>query len=471
MRATRTVAFILSASAGINCSGADLQRMVDASPLAQRAHVGIHVVDLKTGKTVFARNENRFFLPASNLKLFTSALALEKLGADYRFTTRIVLEDSGDLALVGSGDPTMNGRAYPYQPGAQPGSPLGAIEELADQAVANGLKRLDGDVIGDDRLYPWSPYPPSWTQDDTLRESGAPVSALSVADNVVTISVAPAPKTGEPALLAIEPALEYFAIDNRVLTTARSAGSNDAQIRVARPPGSRQILLSGRIPARHTAVRELAAVDDPAFFAACALYDALTRRGVVITGRPAARHRTAESKYAEPAGRTLATRVSPPLAQVLQVLNKVSENLHAELALRAAGGLAALNAFLTQIGASPGDSRIDDGSGLSRNDEVTPKLVTRLLAYMYRSPERETWISLLPVGGEDGTLSHQLCCTSDARRIHAKTGTLARSMALSGYAQSKTQGWLAFTILVNDFAAPSPEVQAWIDKIAIALVE
>lgn len=162
--------------------------------------------------------------------------------------------------------------------------------------------------------------------------------------------------------------------------------------------------------------------------------------------------------------------------------DKVSENLHAELLLREVGrienksgtldsGLAAMNAFLAQMGAAPGESRIDDGSGLSRNALVTPRLVTRLLGYMYASKLRDTWLAMLPVGGEDGTLSRRLCCVSDAALIRAKTGTLNRAIALSGYANSKSRGWLAFSILVNDFAAPSAEVQAWVDKIALALID
>jgi D-alanyl-D-alanine carboxypeptidase/D-alanyl-D-alanine-endopeptidase (penicillin-binding protein 4) len=182
-------------------------------------------------------------------------------------------------------------------------------------------------------------------------------------------------------------------------------------------------------------------------------------------------------------GVVLATRTSPPLVQLLQVTDKTSQNLHAELMLREAGrqaghaatrenGIAALNSFLVEIGASPAvESRLDDGSGLSRNAQVTPKLMTRLLAYMYASPMHDDWISLLPVGGQDGTLSRRLCCATEAKSIRAKTGTLDRAIALSGYAQSKSRGWLAFSILVNDFAAPQAEVQAWIDRIAQTLVE
>ncbi len=134
-------------------------------------------------------------------------------------------------------------------------------------------------------------------------------------------------------------------------------------------------------------------------------------------------------------------------------------------------GLEELEALLAELGAAKSESRLEDGSGLSRNAMVTPKLMTRLLAFMYGSRFRDDWISLLPAGGEDGTLQHRLCCIADGKGIRAKTGSLARALALSGYADSKSRGRLAFSIIANDFSASPAEVRAWIDKIAIALLE
>jgi D-alanyl-D-alanine carboxypeptidase/D-alanyl-D-alanine-endopeptidase (penicillin-binding protein 4) len=459
---------LLASVAGAADLNHRIDSLIDVNSLALHSNIGIHVVDLKSGRTLYARNEGRFFLPASNMKLFTSALALEKLGPNHRFITRLVRDASGDLVLVGSGDPSMNGRAYPYQRDDKGGHALAAIEELADQAMASGLREVRGDVVGDDRLFPWAPYPPSWTQDDAVHESGAPISALSVADNVVTIMAAPGASAGDLARLTLAPPLEYFAIDNRIATVA---GGGPPEVHVERSPGSRQILLSGTIPLNSGAVREQAGMDDPALYAAHALLETLTRRGVLVRGRASVLHRAPGQEYTPASGETLAIRTSPPLSQLLQLLDKISENLHAEMMLRASGGLEAMNSFLAGVGAAPGDSRIDDGSGLSRNDQVTPKLITRLLSRMYQSPHRELWISMLPVGGEDGTLSRRLCCSVEAHLIHAKTGTLARSIALSGYAESKTHGWLAFSILVNNFSASASDVHAWIDKIALTLVE
>ncbi len=200
------VAFFLIASAPAADLAHAIDTLVDSSPLAAHSSIGIHVVDLKTGKPLYVRNETRLFLPASNMKLFTTALALLKLGPAYRFETRLIQEPSGDLALVGSGDPSMSGRAYPYAPAAAPGPPLAAIEELAERPSPTASPHVHGDIVGDDRLYPWSPYPPSWTQSDPLGESGAPVSALTVADNFITVTFAPGAKPGDLAVLSIAPA-------------------------------------------------------------------------------------------------------------------------------------------------------------------------------------------------------------------------------------------------------------------------
>ncbi len=473
----------LFAMLAVSAAGADLAQTLDtlanSSPLAARSNIGIHVIDARTGKQLYAHNESRFFLPASNMKLFTTALALTKLGPDYRFETRLIEEAGGDVVLVGSGDPSMSGRVYPYNRNVPSAPPLRAIEDLADQAVVAGLTRVHGDIVGDDRLYPWAPFPPNWSQSDASGESGAPISALSVADNFVTIYFTPT-KSGEPVQLSLSPALEYFAIDNRIVTFA---GAGEAKIRLTRTPGSRQLLFEGTLPTTAKNYYATVAIDDPALYAACALYDALTRRGIAIDGHPVARHRSNGDAYEPPEGKVLGIRTSPPASELIQMVDKVSENLHAELLLREVGriarksgtadaGLAEMTAFLTKIGAAPGaDSRMDDGSGLSRNAQVTPRLVTQLLGYMYNSSSHDAWISMLPVGGEDGTLSRRLCCTLEAHAIHAKTGTLNRALALSGYAESKSRGWLAFSILVNDFAATAADVEAWIDKIALALTE
>ncbi|MEI9813796.1 MAG: D-alanyl-D-alanine carboxypeptidase [Acidobacteriota bacterium] len=228
----RVAALVLLAAGCLPAADLDkkLAALVEAGPMVTGGALGVHVVNLTTGKSVYAFNESLLFLPASNMKLFTAALTLSRLGGEYRYETKLVREESGSLVLVGSGDPSMSMRGYPFGAAAQ--TPLRAIEELVEQAIAAGLRQVDGDVVGDDRRYPWSPYPESWTADDARRDFGAPVSALALDDNAVAIVVRPGVRAGELAHVELTPEFEYFTISNRVTTIA---GTSD-QVRVVRVP-------------------------------------------------------------------------------------------------------------------------------------------------------------------------------------------------------------------------------------------
>ena len=471
--------FALAASSYAANLEARIDQVLNANPLFKRSVAGIHVVSLDSHKVLYAHNADSFFVPASNMKLFTTALALLRLGPSHTFTTRLITDASGNLVLVGGGDPSLSGREYPYRKESTNRPPLSALEQLVDHALAAGLQQVDGDIIGDDTFYPWDPYPPNWSQDDALGADGAPVSALTLNDNVISLRIRAGEKAGEPVEILPWPSIEYFAIDNRIVTgEARSL----RRVEVSHTQGSRQVMLSGSIPAASPLSVVSVAVDDPALFAACALYEVLARKGISVRGVPIARHRSVGETPLAVTGRAWAIRTSPPLPQLLQMTDKVSQNLHAELMLREVArvnlgdgtresGVKLLGTLMHEIGGAADEIRVDDGSGLSRNAEVTPHLVTRLLTYMFASDQKDAWMSLLPVGGEDGTLSHRLCCASESRNILAKTGTLSRASALSGYADTETRGKLAFSILINNFGARTQEVQAWIDKIALALLE
>ena len=454
-----------------------LDRLLEAGP--GKYFAGVEVFSLDTKKVLFKYSDDFLFMPASNMKVLTTSLALLRLGPDYHYTTRIVREPSGDVVLIGSGDPSFSGRFYPYSEDSGFGPPLRTLEAMVDQAIAAGLTRVDGDIVGDDRLYPWAPYPPSWTQDDEIRDYGAPVSALTLNDNNITLFVQPGAEPGDVAQISLSPAIEYYSFDNRVVTVGKN---EPPRLRISRVQNSRQILLWGSVPAGHSGIAEILPIDDPALFAAQALYNELARRGVAIRGKAVARHRAVEDDYVPGPSEELAARESPPLVQILQVTDKTSQNLHAELILREVGrvmrfmgtreaGIDEMSTLFKESGASAGDARLEDGSGLSRNVMVSPRLMVRVLAHLFYSKYKEAWISLLPVGGEDGTLKNRMKDSPSANEIHAKTGTLGRAIALSGYAQSKTHGWLAFSIIVNSFTAPPGDVRKWIDKIALVLTE
>jgi D-alanyl-D-alanine carboxypeptidase/D-alanyl-D-alanine-endopeptidase (penicillin-binding protein 4) len=449
----------------------------------------MRVVRLSDGRVLYAHNAERLFVPASNMKLFTTALALSKLGLDYRLGTqigaRVPLDAAGtlagDLELVGGGDPSLSGREYPYRSHAPPGAvySFGPIEQLADQITAGGLKRVEGDIVGDDSRYVWEPQPGPWSSDSASREYGAPVSALILHDNTFALTLHPAEHVGQLARIALAPPFENFVIDNRVVTIERGS----RKIQFYRSASGRELHVWGAIPRADPGDVQELAIGDPALYAAEVLRDALLRRGVSIQGDAIARHRFPdETKESEPPLPVLlAEHHSPPLVELLQVVDKVSQNLHAEVMLREASiasgrpgsreaGLTALDEFAASIGITPDQHQFTDGSGLSPRTLVSPAAITKLLVHMDQSPHREQWLNLLPIGGEDGTLGSRFAGHAEASAIHAKTGTLDHVKAMSGYADTASNGRIAFSLLVNHFEEPSPAVTKAIDELVLSLL-
>ncbi len=485
---------LLALTLAVPLSASDLAsrfEQIIKAPQLTRAYIGIDVVQLSDGRALYSHNSERLFVPASNMKLFTTALALSKLGPEDRLTTQIGAEAPldaagtlpGDLEIIGGGDPSLSGREYPYRKSAAPGAvyAFGAIEELADQLIARGLKRVDGDVVGDDSRYVWEPQPGGWSSASAIEEYGAPVSALILHDNSFALTLRPAEHAGGLARITLAPPFENFAIDNRVVTTERG----ERKIEAYRSASGRELHIWGTIPKRDAGYTAELAIGDPALYAAEVLRDALERRSVAIRGSAVARHRFPDESAVGTAhglGIVLAEHQSPPLIDLLQVVDKVSQNLHAEVLLRevavAAGhsgsgedGLAAMNDFLAGIGISKADHEFTDGSGLSRATLVTPAAITKLLAFMDKSKYREQWLGLLPIGGEDGTLSARFAAHPEARAIHAKTGTLDHVRTLSGYADTPQNGRVAFSFLVNNFDGPGAAVTAILDQLALALLK
>jgi D-alanyl-D-alanine carboxypeptidase/D-alanyl-D-alanine-endopeptidase (penicillin-binding protein 4) len=479
---SRLVILLLAAATALSAQtlGEAIEKVIESAP-GLRGAIGIQVRDLETGTILYERNSRMPMTPASNGKLFSTALALTRLGPDYRFETRVLApalpSPSGavlSLRIAGSGDPALSGRAYPYEKKAGQTNPLAALEDLADQVVAIGVRRV-GEVIGDDTLYPFDPTPEGWTADDGTWEYGAPVSALTVHDNSILLTVRPLPN--EPlAAVSMNPRNDYFTVFNglRVAPGLRRA------VEVARAPGSRVVRISGTAPPGGGASTILLAVDDPALYAADTFKRLLEERGVTVRRAARAEHRMPGEAYTAPEGAVLARRTSPPLVQILQVINKVSQNLHAELVLletarvkRGDGSrekaLEEMAEFLSSFGSEKGDTDLFDGSGLSRRDLVSPDTVARLLVQMHAS-HGEQFRALLPVAGEDGTLATRFRGARDAAAIRAKTGTISHVAALSGYAGDDPLKRVAFSIISNHQTAPPSEVRASIDTIALEIL-
>lgn len=471
---------------------------------AMRAYWGISIVDADTGETLYELNSDHYFAPASNAKVFTTALALATLGPDYRLRTTLesrgVLRSdghlSGDLLLIGRGDPDISNRKFPYSVRVEREGPAEEpLAEMADRAVAKGLREVDGDIVADDSYFPYDPYPAGWTMGDLFFKFGAPISAIDFNDNTVTIEVQPGPRMGEPATVLTEP---RAAIDSMSYEIATGPAGGESEFAVVRQPGPKFILLRGTVPLNASPVKLDLAMTDPAETSALALKELLEARGVNITGRVRVEHapppettpsgepiipRATASSSSGPTNATiLVEHISQPLSQIVCVTNKESQNLHAELLLRAVGrertgvgstaaGLQAERAFLKAVGIVDGDVVLTDGSGLSPGDLVTPRSMVTLLRYAAMQPWGRDFVSSLPVAGVDGTLQYRMNKTAASGRIEAKTGEIEHTRALSGYATTLSGERVVFAIFYNNNPRSGEGTSAPVDAIANAMVE
>jgi len=479
------------------------------SPDLAHGFWGIEVASLSTGVTLYAQNSDKLFTPASNTKLFTTAAALALIGPEYKFRTTVETTGTldrygrlnGDLLLVGHGDPNLSGRELPYDLKTQRNDdPIQALESLADALVKKGVKYIDGDIVADDSYFAFERYGEGWSQDDLVWADGAPVSALTINDNVVFVHIQPADRPGEKAFVNIKPFAGYYRLDNRIVTTP--AGT-PRKFFVNREPGSTTLSLWGNLPLDDAGATEALAVEDPADFAAGLFRQLLEQRGIVIYGHQRTRHTelaslttftataTAPSHGgSEGASRpfktdqpiTLASYESKPLVEDIRVVNKVSQNLHAEILLRllgrergtagtVEGGLEVLRGFLTQAGIASDQYVFYDGSGLSRQNLVTPHAIVQLLRYSSGQPWSAAYRSTFPVSGVDGSLAERLTGARLQKRVLAKTGSLGGVKALSGFATTDSGQTVVFSILSNNLNLPSKRVTETIDSIVEAIAE
>jgi len=367
------------------------------------------------------------------------------------------------------------------------------------------LKVVNGDVVGDDTLFPWEPYAENWTIDDAVWGYGAPVSALTINDNRIEVTITPGATPGSLATVSFDPDVPYYTVEQGygVSTGSLSKGS---KITVTRALGSKVLRITGQMAMDSPPDVEEIAIQDPAEYAALALKKILEARGIIVKGVARAQHRpwfgnddfVEESRrppeiHTEPTGClanciravppvTLATHVSPTVGEDVVVTNKVSQNLHAELLLHHLGalngqdgstvqGARVVRAFLENAGIDKDDFVFYDGSGLSGHDLVAPRATVKLLQYATTQPWFADWKASLPVGGEDGSLAERFAKAPLAGHVIAKTGTLGEARALSGYLVCASGKTVIFSIMVGNHMPGTHADRDAMDKIVAAIAE
>ncbi len=411
---------------------------------------GAMVISLTRGDTLFAQNAGARLMPASTMKLFTSAVALDRLGPDFAFSTDVLRDGTleaggvvhGNVILRGDGDPTMSPRLVR-------GGPDASMSTLAQLTAAAGVKHITGDLIADASAFESRRIPEGWLTRYAGAGYAAPFSALSLNENIVIVGVTPSANGGTTAFL--EPASQGITITN----TARTVAGSGAKLSIHRM-GDDRVMVSGTIGATGGTRKYQLVVGDPAMFAAGAFRAALQAHGVIVDG---------EIKV----GRAPATSVvvtslpSPPLARIISLMNRESINHFAELLWRdAARGVDrsvvgsaetannTLQDFLVhKVGASADAVTATDGSGLSVLDRVTPRALVQLLSHAHKATWSSAFHASLPVAGESELLRRRMKTTPAQGNLHAKTGTTNDVIGLSGYVTAENGEILAFALLYN----------------------
>lgn len=449
----------------------DLDRIFD-DPATARGQWGVLIRSLDDGRTVYARNADRLFLPASNNKLISGAAILETLTPEYRWTTTISTSGmivngalEGSLVVTGTGDPTFGQRFRKEDPRA-------VFREWADSLRAHGITRIAGGIIAVDSAFSGPVYGEGWMWDDFLGSASAPYAALQFNDNVLSVSLYPSATVLQPAIVVVTPPTQAMRVVNDTRTMPE--GSNTA-VRFVRDENGSGIIVRGEVAADAREIRRTIAVTDPVGYFATVLRETLREAGIAVEG---AAFRMSDLDPYDPTipnALTLFTHHSPPLREVLPEMMKPSQNQIAESMFitvgrevsgdgTADGALAAVDSLVRAWGIDPAGLRMVDGSGLSRYNLVSPGFFVDLLTHMDSSPWRELWIQSMPIAGRDGTLEDRMLEPPLLDHVHAKTGTISTVRTLSGYLTAQDGERYVFSILSNHTLAGSSRV----DRVAEA---
>ena len=450
------------AVAGDICPG-ELGAQVDAianRPEFSRSRWGILIQPLSSTATLYSRDAQKYFIPASNVKLLTTAAALQKLGADFRIKTSVYSGENGSVYVAGRGDPTIT-EAH--------------LQSLAQQLKRRGVDRVN-ELIGDDSYFQGSAVNPNWEWEDAQAGYGAPINSLIFNQNAIELLLSPQ-DLGQPLKVTFaEPKLaNQWQIQNNSVTVAQ----NESEfIEVGREFDRPAIRVSGQLKVGAESESAYVAVVNPANNFLQHFQQVLAAEGIPVK-------QALVASVSRNFNQELATVESPPLAELVRETNRESNNLYAEVLLRLLGkvtdkmplpqedtdeiGLKELKTALTQLGVNPNSYILADGSGLSRHNLISPEALVQTLRFMANSPAASIYRQSLPVAGESGTLKNRLSSTPNRVILQAKTGTLSGVSALSGYIEVPDYEPLVFSIIVNQSGLSAASMRSATDEIVLLL--
>ena len=466
--------------------GAAIETRIEQASIPN-ATIGILVTDPATRDTLYARNAGKSFVPASNVKLYTTAAVLDQLGPDFRYRTVLYGRGEkdntmfeGDLIIRGSGDPTFSAQFHDGRYGR-------VLSDWSRSLRARNITNIDGDVIGDDNVFSDVPYGTGWSWDDFPFYYSAEIGGLNFNDNSIELNLSTSGQDN-PAQISLEPAYPGYV---QFVSTFETRGrSTDDDLNIDRRLGTNIFELKGHLPA-YTTVESTLAIHNPTLYFLYSFDRALEQERIAVRGEFIDVDVLGDSiDYTDPDMQTLATYVSPPLAAIVSATNKPSNNLYAEVLLRTLGverpvpdarleepetqpgsaemGIAAAERTYATAGIDTSRLELYDGSGLSRYNLVTPAMTVRLLTYMWRHPDaatRSAWYESLAVSGREGTLESRLTAGPMRGNVRGKTGTLTHVSALSGYVTSNSGDPLIFSIMSNNHTTDSDVVENLQDAI------
>lgn len=469
---------------------ADLDAIFD-DPKYGCAFWGVRVERLD-GEVLYDRLGHKRFTPASNMKVFTTAAALDLLGPDFTYETRVeslgTLRDDGtldgDLIVVGSGDPSLGA----WHPDKQRSSRQ-VLADWAARAQAAGIRRVNGRIIGDGRCFTPEFYSDYWNYGDLHFWYGAGSSGLAIEENAYRAIIRPGARVGDPGLLEIIPSTSYLTVINEIRTVEIGGPSTADSVPCQAEGNTRRFV--GPIALDKPEINERGSVWDGAGYTAHLFMEELERQGISVTGPPVNIRMLEESEIAAideggSAGvrRMLARTVSPPMSELAKVVNKPSHNFFADQVVRTLGyrrlgagdfqhGAKAVRDWLQEIEVPEPDSfQMRDGSGLARGNAFQPRQMTCVLRHMRKSERAgASFVESLPIGNVDGTLSERLKDSSTSGNVRAKTGYISNVRCLSGYVTTADGEELVFSMMCNQYVVPTSEVNASQDAACKVLAE